>query len=229
MFHFDPMYLIFVGPFFLLGLFAQFKVKSTFTKYSKVRASSGVTGAQAAQQMLQTAGIRGVKIEQVNGFLSDHYDPRTHTVRLSSDVYGSTSLAALGIACHEVGHAIQHAQKYSPLVIRNAAVPMANVGSSGGVILFIIGMLLNSFGLALAGLILFAAVVAFQVINLPVEFNASSRAKEMLPAMGLVRPGPETAAISSVLGAAALTYVAGTLQSIATLAYYAYILFGRRN
>ena len=229
MFHFDPMYFIFVGPFFLLGLYAQFKVKSTFTKYSKVRASSGVTGAQAAQQMLNTAGIRGVKIEQVNGFLSDHYDPRTHTVRLSSDVYGSTSVAALGIACHEVGHAIQHAQKYSPLVIRNAAVPMANVGSSGGVILFIIGMLLNSFGLALAGLILFAAVVAFQVINLPVEFNASSRAKEMLPSMGLVRPGPETAAISSVLGAAALTYVAGTLQSIATLAYYAYILFGRRN
>lgn len=229
MFHFNPMYFIFVGPFFLLGLYAQYKVKSTFTKYSKVRASSGVTGAQAAQQMLQTAGIRGVKIEQVNGFLSDHYDPRTHTVRLSSDVYGSTSVAALGIACHEVGHAIQHAQKYSPLVIRNAAVPLANVGSSGGVILFIIGMLLNSFGLALAGLILFAAVVAFQVINLPVEFNASSRAKEMLPAMGLVRPGPETAAISSVLGAAALTYVAGTLQSIATLAYYAYILFGRRN
>ncbi len=229
MIHFDPMYFIFVGPFFLLGLFAQYRVKSTFAKYSKIRASSGVTGAQAAQQMLKTAGVRGIKIEQVNGFLSDHYDPRTQTVRLSTDVYGGTSLAALGVACHEVGHAIQHAHNYAPLVVRNAAVPMANIGSSGGVLLFIIGMMLNSFNLALAGLILFAVVAAFQVINLPVEFNASSRAKEMLPAMGLVRPGPETAAISSVLGAAAMTYVAATLQTLAQLAYYAWVLLGRRD
>jgi Zn-dependent membrane protease YugP len=156
MFYFDPMYLMIVGPFMLLGLFAQFKVKSTFAKYSKIRASSGVTGAQAAQRMLDTAGIRGTRIEQVSGFLSDHYDPRTQTVRLSPEVYGGTSVAALGIACHEVGHAMQHAQNYGPLVVRNAAVPMASIGPSGGVLLFFIGMLLSSFSLALAGLILFA-------------------------------------------------------------------------
>jgi len=229
MFYFDPMYFIIVGPFMLLGLYAQFKVKGTFNKYSRVRASSGVTGAQAAQQMLKTAGLRGIRIEQVSGYLSDHYDPRTQTVRLSPEVYGGTSVAALGIACHEVGHAMQHAQNYTPLVVRNAAVPMANIGSSGGVLLFIIGYMLSSFNLALLGLILFAAVAFFQLINLPVEFNASSRAKEMLPAMGLIRPGPETAAVSSVLGAAALTYVAATLQSLATLAYYAHMLFGRRE
>lgn len=229
MFYFDPMYLMIVGPFMLLGLFAQFKVKSTFAKYSKIRASSGVTGAQAAQRMLDTAGIRGTRIEQVSGFLSDHYDPRTQTVRLSPEVYGGTSVAALGIACHEVGHAMQHAQNYGPLVVRNAAVPMASIGPSGGVLLFFIGMLLSSFSLALAGLILFAGAAFFQVINLPVEFNASSRAKEMLPAMGLIRPGPETAAISSVLGAAALTYVAATLQTLAQVAYFAHMLLGRRD
>lgn len=232
---FDPMYLIFVGPFAILGMIASYRVKSTFEKYSKVGSSARVTGSEAAAMMLRAAGIQGVRIERADGFLSDHYDPRTRTVRLSPPVHDSTSLAALGVACHEVGHAVQHARKYAPLVIRNAAVPMAGFGSNIGVLLFIVGLVLSSMGMVLGqgiawlGVILFAAVVVFQIVNLPVEFNASTRAKEMLATMGLVRPGPEAAAVASVLGAAALTYVAGTLQSVAQLAYYIFVLTGHRR
>ncbi len=231
----DPMYFIIVGPFALLGMVASMRVKGTFEKYSRVGSSARVSGAEAAAMMLRAAGIQGVRIERVEGFLADHYDPRTRTVRLSPAVHDSTSLAALGVACHEVGHAIQHARKYTPLVIRNAAVPAAGFGSSVGGLMFIVGLILSGMGIALGqsiawlGVLLFAGVVVFQIVNLPVEFNASTRAKEMLNTMGLVRPGPEAAAVSSVLGAAALTYVAGTLQAVAQLAYYAYLLLGHRR
>ncbi len=232
---FDPWYFIFIGPFALLGMFASMRVKGTFDKYSRVGSSARVSGAEAAAMMLRAAGIQGVRIERVDGVLSDHYDPRTRTVRLSHPVHDSTSLAALGVACHEVGHAIQHAQHYAPLVIRNAAVPAAGFGSSIGGILFFIGLILSSMGIVVGqsiawlGVLLFASVVVFQIVNLPVEFNASARAKQMLASMGLVRPGPEAAAVASVLGAAALTYVAATLQSLAQLAYYAFILLGHRR
>ncbi|MDX2174899.1 MAG: zinc metallopeptidase [Candidatus Sumerlaeia bacterium] len=231
---FDPMYFVFIGPPMLLALWAQWKVKSSFAKYSEIRSSSGITGAEAADLMLREAGIRGVRIEQVGGTLSDHYDPKAKIVRLSPDVYGGRSIAAMAVACHEVGHAIQDAKGYAPLVIRNAAVPLAGFGSGLGVWMFFIGMILMGMGmvfgkmLAWAGVLFFAVVVVFQIVNLPVEFNASSRAKQYLGTMGLVRPGAEAAGVAAMLSAAAMTYVAGTAQAIGQLLYFVYVLAGRR-
>ena len=217
-------------PTLLLSLYAQFRVKHAFSKYSKVRAGSGLTGAQAAAEMLRAAGLGGrVTIERAQGFLSDHYDPRHKVLRLSPDVHDSQSLAAMGVACHEAGHAIQDAQGYAPLVLRNAIVPTASLGSGLGYILIIAGLLLQWTGLAMIGLILFAAVVVFQFVNLPVEFNASSRAREMALSSGIIRGESELAAVSSVLGAAALTYVAATVAALINLLYYAWIIFGRRD
>lgn len=226
---FDPLYILVAAPFMLLGLYAQFKVKSSFARFSRVAASSRMSGAEAASLMLRQAGIQNVRIEPVAGHLSDHYDPLKRVIRLSPDVYGSHSLAAVGVACHEVGHAIQHAKAYAPLVIRNVAVPAANIGSSAGMLLFMLGLFLSMPGLAWLGLILFSFVVLFQLINLPVEFDASNRAKRMLVSMGVVTAGAESRAVAKVLNAAALTYVAATLQSIATLAYFALRLLGNRR
>ncbi|MEN6626131.1 MAG: zinc metallopeptidase [Candidatus Sumerlaeia bacterium] len=228
---FDPHYMLFVMlPSLLLALWAQGKVKWAFAKYSKVRSSSGMTGAQAAAQMLTDAGLGNrVGIERVSGFLSDHYDPRTKVLRLSPEVYDSRSLAAVGIACHEAGHAVQDATNYAPLVVRNAIVPTAGIGSNLGVWLVIIGLIIGSLKLAWVGVILFGAVVVFQFVNLPVEFNASNRAKKMLPALGIISGREESKAIDSVLDAAAMTYVAATVGAVLQLLYYIMLLTGRRD
>lgn len=213
---FDPLYFLFIAPFFLLGLWAQYRVKSTFREMSEEPAR--MSGARAARTMLDSAGLQSVGIEQIGGTLSDHYDPRAKVLRLSPDVYNASSMAAVGVACHEAGHAIQDAQNYAPLVIRNAAVPLAGFGSNAGIWLFIGGMIAGWQPLIWIGIAAFAATVFFQLINLPVEFDASSRAKRQLVAQGIISDY-ETAYVSKVLNAAALTYVAATLQAVATLVY----------
>lgn len=219
-------YLLFVIPPFLLGLYAQWKVKSSFAEMSQV--PTRMSGAQAARQMLDHAGLQSVGIEQIGGQLSDHYDPRAKVLRLSSDVYNGRSMAAVGVACHEAGHAFQDAKSYAPLVLRNLAVPLAGFGSNIGVGLLIVGGLMQFAPLMLLGVILFAGVVVFQIINLPVEFDASRRARHELVAQGMIA-GNEEQYVGKVLNAAALTYVAGTLQAVMTLLYYLYILFGDRR
>ena len=174
---FDPTYLLFAVPGLLLAMAASFYTKSTFAKYSRVAASTGLTGAAAAQRMLNSAGIYDVKIEMVNGFLSDHYDPRDKTLRLSNNVYAGKSLSSIGVACHEAGHALQHAQDYAPLNLRTMMVPATNVCSSLSYILIIAGFFMSS-KLILLGAILFSVAVIFSIVTLPVEWNASARAKK---------------------------------------------------
>ena len=226
MIFFDPVYLMFVIPPLLLGLYAQWKVKSSFAAMSKVRAR--MSGAQAARRMLDSAGLSDVEIQQVGGHLSDHYDPRGKVLRLSPDVYNGQSMAAVGVACHEAGHAFQDAKGYAPLAIRNLAVPAANFGSSAGMLLLFVGLILSFKPLALIGLLLFACVVFFQLVNLPVEFNASSRAREELVSQGIIA-GNEEQYVAKVLNAAALTYVAGTLQSVMTLLYFGMRVLGNQR
>lgn len=228
----DPWYFIIIGPAFLLALWAQMRVKSTYHQAQQVPAP--ISGAGAARHILDSAGLHDVAIEQVQGFLSDHYDPRHKVLRLSPEVYQSRSMAAVGIAAHEAGHAIQDARAYGPLVIRNAVVPLAGIGSNAGIWMFIIGMFLSGgnpehFGTTLswAGVALFSTVVFFQMVNLPVEFNASSRAKEQLVSLGIVDQ-QGLVQVSRVLNAAALTYVAATLQAILTLLYFIFRLSDRR-
>lgn len=213
---FDPMYFLFIGPPLLLGLYAQWRVKSTFASMSEVPAR--FSGAQAARQMLDSDGLQSVAVEQVPGHLSDHYDPRARVLRLSQDVYNGRSMAAVGVACHEAGHAFQHAHGYAPLKIRNMAVPAASFGSGIGLNLAFVGLIFQFQPLLLLGIILFAGVVFFQVINLPVEFDASARARRHLVEHGLIAEREEPY-VAKVLNAAALTYVAGTLQAIMTLLY----------
>ena len=211
------LYALLVLPPFLLGLYAQYRVKHTFSQMSEMPAR--MSGAQAARAMLDSAGLHSVGIEAIGGQLSDHYDPRAKVLRLSPEVHNGRSLAALGVACHEAGHAFQDAQSYAPLVVRNLAVPMAQFGSGIGMTLLFLGVLMSIEPLLWLGIVLFAGVVFFQVVNLPVEFNASSRAKHQLVAQGLIAEN-EAPYVSKVLNAAALTYVAATLQSIMTLVYY---------
>jgi Zn-dependent membrane protease YugP len=234
---FDPMYFLYVGPAILLAMWAQMKVKSAYAEAGRYRASSGLSGAETAQRILKAFGIHDVGIEPVKSFLGDHYDPRHKTLRLSPEVYHGRSLASLGIAAHEVGHAIQHAREYGPLVIRNGLVPMASIGSQVSVALIIGGIILNavmgvSGGLgttiAVIGLAGFGVVVIFQLVNLPVEFNASSRAREILLTQAMITP-QENKVVGKVLSAAAMTYVAATLTAIMTLLYYASIVLGRRD
>jgi uncharacterized protein len=224
----SPLWLILIGPCALLALYAQFKVKSAFAKYNRVPASSGLTGAQAAREMLNAARLDNVAIERIDGFLSNHYDPKSKVLRLSSEVYNGRSLASVGVACHEAGHAMQDATAYAPLALRNAIVPTASIGSSLGIILIILGMFITP-QLAILGLLLYGTVVVFQIVNLPVEFNASSRAKVMLGQLGIVQGRQEAAGVASVLDAAALTYVAATITAIAYLFYYALLIFGGRR
>jgi hypothetical protein len=230
------MYLILSLACILLVFYAQFRVKAAFTKYSKVPVSSGLSGAEAARRMLDSAGLGRVAIEPVQGFLSDHYDPRAKVLRLSPDVYNGRSLASVGVACHEAGHALQDANAYAPLVVRNAIVPTAGIGSNLGMVLIFVGLVLTGLigpiGLRIAalGLVLYGAVVVFQIVNLPVEFNASARARKMLAQLGIVQGRQESAAIATMLSAAALTYVAATLTAIAHLLFYGLMIFGgRRN
>ena len=217
MFYFDPMYFLMIAPAFLLAMWAQWKVQATYATAQRMPAP--LSGAAAARHVLDSAGLDHVGIEQVPGHLSDHYDPRHKVLRLSTEVYQSRTLAAVGIAAHEAGHAIQDARSYAPLVIRNAAVPAANFGSGFSFLLFFIGIMMNSTMLVWAGVAAFGAVAFFQVVNLPVEFNASARAKEQLVALGIISP-QELTYVRKVLNAAAWTYVAATLQSLLTLLYY---------
>lgn len=229
MFHFDPTYILFVAlPILALTIGCQLWVKWAYAKYSKVGNREGVTGAEAAQVILRSAGIDDVRVEQVAGFLSDHYSPKEKVLRLSPQNYSGSSIAAVGIAAHEAGHAIQHARRYAPLVIRNAAVPLASIGSSMGYFVIIIGLMMSGSRGALnfvtiAGLLLLAAVVFFQLVNLPVEFDASRRALQVLPETGILST-EETQGARAVLSAAAMTYVAATVAAIAELLYWAWRL-----
>ncbi len=229
MFFFDPLYFIISLPALALGLWAQMKVKSAFNKYSRVSAGRGATGAQVARRILDSNGLGHVNVEESRGFLSDHYDPRSRTLRLSRDVYQLNSVAAVGVAAHEAGHAIQHSTNYAPLALRSAIVPSVQIGSWLGPIIFIIGMFMGpglGFTISLIGLVLFAAVAVFTLVTLPVEFNASKRAKEVLVTQGFVGQH-EMKGVNAVLDAAALTYVAAAIQAISALLYYAFILFAR--
>ena len=222
---FDPMYLLYVAPAFLLGLWAQLRVHMAYAAAQRMPAP--LSGAAAARHVLDSAGLQNVAIEPIPGELTDHYDPRGKVLRLSSGVYQSRTLAAVGIAAHEAGHALQDAAAYAPLGLRNAVVPIAGFGSGAGVWMVFLGAFLQSFILLWAGIILFSAVVFFQVVNLPVEFNASARAKVQLVSLGIVND-EELRYVSKVLDAAALTYVAATLQAIMTLLYFI-MRFGQRR
>jgi Zn-dependent membrane protease YugP len=230
-FYFDPLFLLFAIPPLILGLWAQARVRSTFGKYSKIRTGTGVTGAQAARRLLDAHGLQNVVVERVSGKLSDHYDPRSKTLRLSDEVYQTPSLAAVGVAAHEAGHALQDQEHYSMLRLRSAMVPTVQFGSWLGPIIFMVGLFMSSTlgtGLAWLGLALFATTALFAVVTLPVEFDASKRAKQLLVADGIVTP-QEVKGVDKVLDAAALTYVAAALQAVMTMLYYAWILLGRRE
>lgn len=223
---FDPKYFLMIAPAVVLMLWAQWRVKSTFAQAMKVPAR--LSGAAAARHILDAAGLQDIGIEQVAGKLSDHYDPRAKVLRLSSDVYSSNSTAAVGIAAHEAGHALQDAKNYAPLIIRNIAVPAATFGPNAGFMLILGGAFFSMKPLILLGIVLFAAFVFFQLINLPVEFDASNRAKRLLTEHGIVAE-QDMVYVNRVLNAAAWTYVAATLQSILTLAYYIMRFAGGRD
>jgi Zn-dependent membrane protease YugP len=230
-FFFNPLYFLFALPALILGLWAQMRVRSAFGQYSRVRSMTGMTGARAARRILDANGLSHVTVERTGGFLSDHYDPRSKTLRLSPDVYDSPSLAAVGVAAHEAGHALQDASSYAPLQLRTAMVPSVQIGSWLGPIIFLVGLMMSGAAgqtIAWVGLILFGATAVFALVTLPVEFDASKRAKALLVSEGVLAP-QELKGASSVLDAAALTYVAAALQAIMTLLYYATLLMGRRD
>lgn len=215
-FYFDYYYLILVVPALLLAIWAQVQVKTTYRKYSRVPNSRGMTGAYAAQAVLNFYGITDVRIERVSGNLTDHYDPRSKVIRLSDGVYNSSTVAAIGIACHEAGHAAQHAENYAPIKIRNAIIPVCNIGSTIGIPLALIGWIFSFSILIYVGLGLYAAVFIFQVATLPVEFNASRRAIRVIDETQLLRDD-EIGGAKKVLAAAAMTYVASMMVSLANL------------
>ena len=215
-FFIDYYYIILVIPAMLISLWAQFKVKSTYKKYSGVSNAKNITGAYAAQAVLTHYGITDVRIERVAGTLSDHYDPRSKVIRLSEGVYSSNSIAAIGIACHEAGHAAQHAQNYVPIKVRNSLIPICNIGSTLGVPLAIFGYILGFEPLISIGLMLYAAITVFQLVTLPVEFNASRRALRVIDETNLLYDD-ESGGAKKVLTAAAMTYVAAMLVSLANL------------
>lgn len=213
----DFQYFVWVAPALLLAFWAQMRVKSAYARAQEVPAR--LSGAAAARHILDAAGLHDVGIEQIAGQLSDHYDPRDKVLRLSTDVYRSNSAAAVGIAAHEAGHALQDAHRYAPLVVRNAAVPAAAFGGNASIFILMAGIMLQMQPLVLLGIAAFACVVVFQLINLPVEFDASNRAKRLLVDYGIVGD-QEMVYVNQVLNAAAWTYVAATLQAVLTLLYY---------
>lgn len=219
-------YLIFILPALLLSLYAQAKVKGTYAKYGKMYNKKGLTGAMAARMILDQNGLQHVKIEHIAGNLTDHFDPRTNVVRLSDSVYGSGSVAAVGVAAHECGHAVQYAQSYTPMKIRGAIIPITNIGSTLSIPLFFLGLLFSIPSLVLVGIGLFALVAVFQLVTLPVEFNASSRALKTLEASNYLSL-EELGGAKRVLSAAAMTYVAALIMSIAQLLRLIFI--ARRN
>ena len=229
MFFFDPLYFVFILPALLLAFYAQMKVRSAYSKWLKVPNTRSLSGADAARYLISANQIGDVRIEGVPGELSDHYDPRTKTLRLSQGVANSRSVASLAIVAHEVGHAVQDATDYGPLKLRGSIVPAIQVSAWIAPLLFIVGLLINSTGLAWLGVILFGGTVVFALITLPVELNASARAMAMLRDNGLVASDQDEKGASSVLNAAALTYVAALAQTLMTLLYYVTILTGSRR
>jgi Zn-dependent membrane protease YugP len=228
MMFFNPIWLIFALPGLLLGLWARSRVKSAFKQYSKVPTARGVTGAQVARSLLDSQGLYDIQIEESKGYLSDHYDPRKRVLRLSSDVYHKPSIAAAGVAAHEMGHALQHAGGYFPLQIRSAIVPAARFGSSLAPWIFILGFLFQFTALAWAGLVLFGIAVIFTLVTLPVELDASKRAKRLLVGNGVLI-GNEINGVNKVLDAAALTYVAAAVAAVGQFLYYLLLLTGGRR
>jgi len=219
MFYFDPLYLLFLAPAFLLSIVAQIKVKAAIARWSRVPTRRGMTGADVARAILAQRGIHDVRVEQVGGFLSDHYDSRRKVLRLSPAIYNGRTVAAAGVAAHEVGHAIQHAERYAPLMFRQAVAPAAALGSNLSWLLILGGALLGSLGLMKLGVLAFSLMVVFTVVTLPVEFDASARAKRILLSTGLVSE-QEQRGVSACLNAAAMTYVAAAVAAIAQLLYF---------
>jgi len=229
MFFYNPSYLLFMAPAFILMMLTSWYVKSTYNKWSKVPSNSRMTGAQAAQRLISTGGLYGVKIEGVSGNLSDHYDPRTKTLRLSQGVANSASVAAVAVAAHELGHAMQDAEEYLPLRFRAALVPAVNIGSWLGWILIMIGLFLQMFNLAWMGVLIFSGGAIFALATLPVELNASARAKQLLADTGIIQTDQERRGVNNVLNAAALTYVAALVTAVLQLLYFASLIGGRRR
>jgi len=231
MFFFDPFYLIFMIPAFILMAVTSWYVRHAYNKWSKIRATSGLTGHQAAQRLISTGSLYGVQVQGTSGQLSDHYDPRNKTLYLSQGVANSPSVAAVAISAHELGHALQDAENYFPMTIRSALVPAVNIGSNLGWILIMIGLVLQQIQIAWLGVLVFSAGALFALATLPVEFNASARAKELLYATGIIQTEEERRGVNQVLNAAALTYVAGLVTAIMQLLYYVFLIggLGRRR
>ncbi len=225
---YDARYMAMLIPVLLITLYAQFKVSSTFNRYSRIANSRHLTGAQAAAEVLRRHGVYDVRIERVRGNLTDHYDPRTNVIRLSDSVYDSPTIAAVGVAAHEAGHAVQYAVGYVPIQIRAAIIPLTQVGSQVGIVLLILGLILSFESLFFIGIVLFSFTTLFQLVTLPVEFNASRRAMETIRSGGLLND-QEANGARKVLSAAALTYVAALLMSIVQLLRYVMLFSGRRR
>lgn len=216
---FDQTYLLISIVPLLFSLWAQYRVKSTFSKYSQISVRSGMSGAEAAAAIVRASGLEGISIERHQGFLSDHYDPRSRTLRLSPDVYDGRSISSVAVAAHEAGHSLQHAHNYVPLTLRSRLVPLTQIGSRIWFLPFMIGLGMNSMGLIMSGVVLFGLVVLFQLVTLPTEFNASNRAKAVLVSTGIVSSREEEVGVDKVLDAAALTYVAALVASVVQLLY----------
>lgn len=227
-YYYDPYYWMILVPAMLIALLAQINVSSTFNRYSKVASRRGLTGAQAAEAVLRAHGVTGVRVERVSGHLTDHYDPRTNVIRLSDSVYGSSSIASVGVAAHEAGHAVQYAVGYGPIKVRSAMIPLCNIGSQLSIVLILIGLLMYSQTLFGLGVILFSVAVAGQLVTLPVEFNASRRAIQTLDSAHLLED-EELRGARKVLSAAAMTYVAALLVSLAQLLRFVLAFAGRRR
>lgn len=222
----DIYYLVFILPAVIITLWAQIKVKTTFNKYAKIYSQNGITAYDAVRKILDANGLTNVAIEHISGSLTDHYDPKDRVIRLSDSVYSSMSVASIGVAAHEAGHAIQHAKSYAPLALRNAVYPVVNISSQAAIPLIFIGFLINSLNLVYLGIILFSAVVLFQLITLPVEFNASGRALKILKDYNILSSN-ELGGAKRVLSAAAMTYVASALVAAAQLLRF--VLMARRR
>jgi Zn-dependent membrane protease YugP len=229
MFYFDPMYMIFMIPAFILMALASGYVRLAYNKWSRIRATSGLTGAQAAQRLISTGNLYGVQVAGTQGQLSDHYDPRNKTLYLSETVYNSPSVAAVAVAAHELGHAMQDAEEYFPMRVRAFLVPAVNIGSYLGWIFIMLGLVLRITNLAWLGVLVFSGGALFALATIPVEFNASSRAKELLYATGIIQTEEERRGVNNVLNAAALTYVAGLVTAVLQLLYFVFLVGGRRR
>lgn len=231
MYFFDPLYLLMMAPAILIAAWSSFKVRSTFAKYARVRVASGITGADAARMLLERNRIYDVTVVPSQGFLTDLYDPIRKVIRLSPDVYGGSSISAVGVACHEAGHAVQHAVGFFPVHLRNTMVPVVKISSNLSWVLIIAGMWMHYLGLAQLGVLLFSAIVVFQIVTLPVEFDASRRALVLMTEYGIVTREEHVGA-RRVLTAAAMTYVAAVITAVMQLLYFAMrtgLLGGRRD